>query len=149
MFNNKFEKIKIFWMVFINLFCVLLKKMKMRWNEKKWINERNGNELKKKNKGNQIGLKLLSGVWVVGHLWLGGFRNKRKGKELKMGRRKRKREVAEGEGQWARAGKKKFPPFFGWPFGQPNELCFAWNFEEEFYSTWETFLWCLILFSIV
>ena len=64
--------------------------------------------MKKKNKGNQIGLKLLSGVWVVGHLWFGGFRNKRKGKELKMGRRKRKREVAEGRGSELVQGRKNF-----------------------------------------
>ena len=88
-------------MVFVNLFCVLLKKMKMKWNGK-WINERNGNELKKKNKGNQIGLKLLSGVWGVGHLWLGGFRNKKK-KNVKIEGKKEEKM----EGQWAHAGEKK------------------------------------------
>ena len=128
-------------MVFVNLFCVLLKKMKMKWNGK-WINERNGNELKKKNKGNQIGLKLLSCVWVVGHLWLGGFRNKKKKNVKNEGKKMRKM-------GGARVREKKIPTFFSQPFGQPNELRFAWNFEGEFYSMRGTFLWWLILFSIV
>ena len=57
-------------MVFNKLFCVLLKKMKIKWNGN-WINERNGNILKMK----QNKIKKFKGIECLGRgpLMAGGL----------------------------------------------------------------------------
>ena len=95
-------------MVFNNLFCVLFKKKKMKWNEK-WIKKRKWNELKKKNKRTKI-YKAFEWYWVVGHLVVGRFKSKKNDKWKRKEKRERRRESGVIEALGCKGEQQRHPP---------------------------------------